>query len=90
MSFSLTDSIMPMSELRTDPEKVKKQLKKSPVVITNKGRPDFGVCDLETLEIACKIRELKETLICRKKDKTIPVDAREAFKQLEKRYKLSS
>lgn len=63
MAFSFTHSIIPMSELRMNPEKIKKQLKKSPVVITNKGKPDFGVCDLDTLAIANRVKEIKDILV---------------------------
>lgn len=63
MAFSFTHSIIPMSELRMNPDKVKKQLKKSPVVITNKGRPDFGICDLDTLAIANRVKEIKDILV---------------------------
>lgn len=62
MAFSLQHSIMPMSDLRADPDKIKKQLKLSPVLITNKGRPDFGVCDLETLEIATQVKQVRDLL----------------------------
>lgn len=86
MAFSFTESIVPMSELRSNPEKVKKNLKKSPIIITNKGRPDFGVCDLETLEIAHKIKNLKDILLKRKKSKSPSVDVKDAFAGLEKKY----
>ena len=62
MRLSLEDSIIPLSELRSDVDKVKAKIKKNPVVITNNGRPDFGVCDLETLEIAMEIKSLRGLL----------------------------
>lgn len=87
MAFSFTHSIMPMSELRMDPEKVKKQLKISPVVITNKGKPDFGVCDLETLGIANHIMQIRETLLARRKTPLEKyLDAEDVFSELDKKY----
>ena len=62
MALSLADSIIPMSDLRTKLDEIKRKLKKNPIVITNNGRPDFGICDLETLEIAIQVKELQEKL----------------------------
>ena len=87
MAFSFTHSIIPMSELRMDPEKVKKQLKLSPVVITNKGKPDFGVCDLETLAIANRVKEIKDTLLARiGKPVEECRDMEDVFSELDKKY----
>ncbi len=88
MSFSLSKSIIPMSELRADPDKIKKRLKDSPVVITNKGTPDFGVCDLETLEIAIKVKELKNLLKMRLDRPSRSYSVDEAFDTLNKKYGL--
>ena len=77
-----------MSELRADPKRIKRRLKASPVVITNKGRPDFGVCDLETLALATQIKALKDLLTVRRKSKSKSVDVEEAFRTLDKKYGL--
>ena len=58
MGLSFEHSILPMSDLRANLEKIKKQLTKTPIIITNKGRPDFGICDLDTLAIAVQIKDL--------------------------------
>lgn len=84
--MSLADHIVPMSELRSDPDKIKKLLKTSPVVITNKGRPDFGICDLDTLEIATSIQKLKCLLIQRGKDPENSMDIHDAFAMLKKKH----
>jgi len=86
MSFSLENFIYPMSDLRSDPEKIKKQLKKSPVLITNKGRPDFGICDLDTLTIATQISRLKTLLAKRKAKEKDSIDIEDAFKKLDEKY----
>lgn len=84
MTFSLANSIFPMSELRSDPDKIKRLLKNSPVLITNKGKPDFGVCDLDTLELAIKINNLKAILHERKSQSAEALPAKEALAALEK------
>lgn len=86
MAFSFTDSIVPMSELRINPDKIKKQLKLSPVIITNKGKPDFAVCNLETAEIASRIFTIRETIRRREKDRSKFIPIEEAFKRLDKKY----
>ncbi|GEM_PF-5265528 len=86
MSLPLSKSIMPMSDLRIDPEKVKLRLKDSPVIITNKGKPDFGVCDLETLEIATQVKALRDLLIQRKKSSKGLREVDEVFKELNEKY----
>ena len=85
MAFSLAKSILPMSVLRSDPERIRLRLKDSPVVITNKGTPDFGICDLETLEIAIQIRQLRDTL---KNRQTHPSyeSAEKVFARLDQKY----
>ena len=85
MSNIYGESIIPLSELRSDLNKVKARLKRTPIVITVNGRPDFGVCDLETLEIAMKIRELRDLLRKRYADKTGTMTAEEAFRMIESR-----
>jgi PHD/YefM family antitoxin component YafN of YafNO toxin-antitoxin module len=82
MRFSIEDSILPLSELRSDVGKVKAKLKKSPVVITNNGRPDFGVCDLETLEIAIQVKELRDLLKDRWSRREESESAESAFNRL--------
>ena len=86
MGFSFEKSILPMSELRANLDKVKNQLKNSPVIITNNGRPDFGVCDLETLTIAMRIKELRDLLKERLMARHQAVDAEPAFKKLREKY----
>ena len=86
MGLSLRDSILPMSELRSDLEKVRGQLKRTPVIITNNGKPDFGVCDLETLAIAIQIRDLKSLLKRRYRQAHLSENAEIVFKRLEKKY----
>ena len=86
MGLSLEHSILPMSDLRADLEKVKKQLAKTPVIITNNGRPDFGVCDLDTLAIAVQIKDLKDLLKKRMGQKHRSRQAEEVFKMLDKKY----
>lgn len=88
MAFSLTQSIIPMSELRADPEKVKKRLKNSPVIITNKGKPDFGVCDLETLEIASHVKDMIHLIKERFDNKMPSKDIEQVFQSLDKKYGL--
>ena len=87
MAFSIEDSIVPMSDLRANLDKVKKQLKKSPLLITNKGRPDFGLCDLETFKIAVQIKELKDLLHKRIQERRRAEDAEAVFKQLDDKYR---
>lgn len=86
MGLSFEQSIFPMSDLRADLEKIKKQLAKTPIIITNKGRPDFGICDLETLAIAVQIKDLKDLLKKRisKRRQSRPVQ--EVFQELDKKY----
>ncbi len=86
MALSLEDSIIPMSELRANLEKIKKQLAKTPIIITNKGRPDFGICDLDTLAIAVQIKDLKDLLKKRLGDKGQSTSAKEVFKILDAKY----
>lgn len=86
MPLSLEHSIYPISELRSNPKKIKKRLKASPVVITVDGRPDFGVCDLETLEMARQIKALKDLLKARIKSKSKRIPVEEAFRRLDKKY----
>ena len=82
----LENSIIPMSDLRTKLDEVKRRLKKNPLVITNNGRPDFGICDLETLEIAIQVKELQDLLKRRlqQRDESEPVET--VFSQLDKKY----
>jgi PHD/YefM family antitoxin component YafN of YafNO toxin-antitoxin module len=75
-----------MSELRANLEKVKKQLEKTPIVITNKGRPDFGICDLETLALAVQIRDLKDLLKKRLHHKDLSEDVEAVFRRLDRQY----
>ena len=86
MAFSFKDSIVPMSELRVNPDKIKEQLKSSPVIITNKGKPDFAVCDLETAEIASRIFSIRKTIRERMKDGSKFIDVEKAFARLDKKY----
>ncbi|MDL1871735.1 type II toxin-antitoxin system Phd/YefM family antitoxin [Deltaproteobacteria bacterium PRO3] len=86
MAISFEKSILPMSELRTNLDKVKAQLKKTPIIITNNGRPDFGVCDLETLEIASQIKDLRDLLKRRARRPEASVDASAAFRALDRKY----
>ena len=86
MAFSFAHSIIPMSELRSDPEKIKRKLKKSPIIITNNGRPDFGVCDLETLEIANRVKELRDTLFERSQNLVGSENIDDVFKEFNKKY----
>ena len=86
MSLSFEHSILPMSELRARLEKVRKQLVKSPIIITNKGRPDFGVCDLETLAIAVQIKDLKDLLKERLKERNRSEPAESIFQKLAVKY----
>jgi PHD/YefM family antitoxin component YafN of YafNO toxin-antitoxin module len=90
MGLSFEKSILPMSELRTNLDKVKAQLKKTPIIITNNGRPDFGICDLETLAIAVHIRDLKNLLRQRARRRDSSVDAETVFDQLDQKYDGSS
>lgn len=85
MSNIYGEFIIPLSELRSDLNKVKSRLKRTPVIITVNGRPDFGVCDLETLEIAVKIKDLRDLLRKRYADKAGTMTAEEAFRMLESR-----
>ena len=87
MAISIQDSIIPMSELRMNLKKVKIQLKKTPIIITNKGKPDFGVCDLETLTIATQIRDLRDLLKKRIREVKKSRPAEEVFKALESKYR---
>ncbi len=86
MGISLENSILPLSELRSDLTKIKNQLKKTPIVITNNGRPDFGVCDLETLSLAIQIKDLRDLLKIRASQKHLSEDAETVFKRLDKKY----
>ncbi len=86
MSISFEDSILPMSELRANLEKIKDQLKKTPIIITNKGRPDFGICDLETLRIAVQIKDLRDLLQKRIRQKHLSQDAERVFKSLDEKH----
>jgi PHD/YefM family antitoxin component YafN of YafNO toxin-antitoxin module len=86
--MSLSDHIIPMSELRADPDKIKKLLKTSPVIITNKGRPDFGICDLDTLETAIAIQKLKILLAERSAKTADSMSLDEAFSALDQKYGL--
>lgn len=89
MTISFEHSIIPMSELRANLEKVKKQLSKTPIIITNKGRPDFGLCDLETLTLAVKIKDLKDLLKRRIKNRSEALDAEVALNRLDEKYHVS-
>ncbi len=86
MGLSLENSILPMSELRANLEKVRSQLEKTPIVITNKGRPDFGICDLETLSIAIQIKDLRDLLSRRFHRKHLSEDAEAVFNRLDQKY----
>ncbi len=86
MSNIYDDSIVPLSDLRSDLNKVKSRLKKTPVIITINGRPDFGVCDLETLEIAMKIRDLRELLKKRYRERTDSELAEGVFRRIAAKY----
>jgi prevent-host-death family protein len=86
MSLSLKDSILPMSELRANLEKVRNQLRKTPVVVTNNGRPDFGICDLETLSIAVQIKDLRDLLKKRARQRHLSQDAEKVFRELDRKY----
>jgi len=83
MTNIYNQSIVPLSELRSDLDKIKSRLKKTPVIVTVNGRPDFGVCDLETLEIAMKIRDLRDLLRKRYVDRSDAVSAETAFRMIE-------
>ena len=87
MALSYEDSILPMSELRMNLQKIKNQLIKTPVIITNKGKPDFGVCDLETLEIAVQIRDLRNLLKDRLRRHKQSRPAEAVFKELDDKYR---
>lgn len=87
MSISYQDSILPMSELRMNLQKIKRQLKKTPIIITNKGKPDFGVCDLETLAIASQIVDLRNLLHSRWKDRKNSKVAEQVFKDFDQKYR---
>lgn len=86
MAISFENSIIPMSELRMNLKKIRAQLKKTPIIITNDGRPDFGVCDLETLAIAAEIRDLKTLLSKRLKHRKLSEPAEAVFARLDKKY----
>lgn len=86
MGLSFEHSILPMSELRANLEKIKEQLVKTPIIITNKGRPDFGICDLDTLAIACQIKDLKDLLKRRISRKIESESAEKVFKKLQVKY----
>lgn len=86
MALSFEKSILPMSELRSDLEKVKNQLKKTPIIITNNGKPDFGICDLETLAIAVQIKDLKDVIQSRLKNKHLSKNAQDVFDDLTAKY----
>lgn len=86
MGLSFEHSILPMSDLRADLEKVKKQLAKTPIIITNKGRPDFGICDLETLALAVRIKDLKDLLKKRMGQRHRSQDAEAVFRKLDEKY----
>lgn len=90
MALSLTDSIIPMSDLRTKLDDIKKKLKKSPIVITNNGRPDFGICDLDTLEIAMQVKELQEKLQYRLDHQEASEPLESVFSKLDKKHGLKS
>jgi PHD/YefM family antitoxin component YafN of YafNO toxin-antitoxin module len=90
MSISFEHSIFPMSDLRANLEKIKKQLAKTPIIITNKGRPDFGICDLNTLAIAVQIKDLKDLLKKRMGQKHQSQTAEEVFRRLDEKYSVSS
>ena len=85
MSFSFAESIIPLSDIRTDLDKIMKKIKHSSVVITNKGRPHFGICNLEVLEIAQRIYERRELLNQREKSNNF-IDIDEAFDILDKEF----
>ena len=87
MAISIQNSIIPMSELRMNLRKVKAQLRKTPVIITNKGKADFGVCDLETLTIATQIRDLRHLLKKRLQKIGDSTPATEVFAALEQKYR---
>ena len=89
MTISFEHSIIPMSDLRANLDKVKKQLLKTPIIITNKGRPDFGLCDLETLTLAVKIKDLKDLLKRRLGKKTDAEDAESVLNRLDEKYHVS-
>lgn len=86
MSNIYGESIIPLSELRSDLNKVKSRLKRTPVIITVNGRPDFGVCDLETLEIAVKIKDLRDLLKKRYAERAQAEPAETVFKKLDLKY----
>lgn len=86
MGLSFEHSILPMSELRANLEKVKRQLAKTPIIITNNGRPDFGICDLDTLAIAAQIKDLKDLLKKRMKHRGESTGAAEVFRMLDEKY----
>ena len=86
MGISYEHSILPLSDLRTDLDKVKNQLRKTPVIITTNGRPDFGVCDLETLAIATQIKDLRDLLKKRMHQSVLSEDATSVFKKLNKKH----
>lgn len=84
--MSIQNSIVPMSELRADLPKIKAQLRKSPLIITNKGKPDFGVCDLETLAIAVQVKELRDLLKKRLSRRRDAEPAGRVFRALDDKY----
>lgn len=88
MGLSFQHSILPMSELRANLEKVKKQLAKTPIIITNKGRPDFGICDLDTLAVAVQIKDLRDLLRRRLARKADSQPAEGVFKRLGTKHGL--
>ncbi len=89
MPINYETSIIPMSELRMNLKKIKTQLKKTPIIITNKGKPDFGVCDLETLAIASQIVDLRNLLRSRWRDRKNSKEAEQVFKDLSQKYRAS-
>ncbi len=86
MAISFEHSILPLSELRANLDKVKSQLKKTPVIITNNGRPDFGLCDLDTLNLAVQIKDLKDRLKKRWQQRHLSEDAQSVFRRLDQKY----
>jgi PHD/YefM family antitoxin component YafN of YafNO toxin-antitoxin module len=86
MGLSFEHSILPMSDLRANLDKIKKQLSKTPIIITNKGRPDFGLCDLDTLAIAVHIHDIKKLLKSRIAQRRSFKVAQEVFSALDEKY----
>ena len=84
MGISFEHSILSMSDLRTNLDKIRVQLKKTPVIITKDGRPEFGICDLETLEIAAHIKDLKDLIQKRLNHSHLSEEAELVFKRFEK------